>query len=271
MNEIQIKKYELPKLEIIDYEKILKTVESDNEKYKGYIVTKETLDNDIEKRAELRKQAKAINDRRLEIDKELSKPIKDFKGKCDVLKNMYEESADLLDKQIKVFEEKERKIKKDLCHSFYKEIMENLQDIVSFEKVFETRWLNKGTKETEIKEKLNDIKLKVEDGLDAIKKLNSEFETELIDTFLQDFNITKAIFKNTQLLEKRETIKKVSKQQEETKEKKIRELLTNKIETEKIDPMKTYVLKITAPLSKQKKLKQFLDLNDMVVEKLGDK
>ena len=88
MNEIEIKKYELPKLEIKDYDQIKKFVEEENEKYKNYLVTEDTLEKDTKKRAELRKQAKAIDDRRKEIEKEISLPIKEFKKKCDVLKKM---------------------------------------------------------------------------------------------------------------------------------------------------------------------------------------
>ena len=99
--EITIKEYELPKLEIKDYDELLEAVTKDNEKYKNYTVFEETLDDDTKKRAELRKIAKTIDDRRKEIEKAVSLPIKEFKEKCDKLKSMYENSADLIDEQIK--------------------------------------------------------------------------------------------------------------------------------------------------------------------------
>lgn len=268
MNEIEIKKYELPKLEIKDYDVILKQVEEDNLKYKNYIVTEDTLQVDIKKRTELRKQAKTINDRRIAIEKEISEPIKEFKMKCDVLKNMYEESSSLIDKQIKVFEEKEKEDRKKLARIIFDNMIGELKDIVKFESVFDEKWLNKGSWDSDgnsklIESDIKNIKEKIENGLEAIRNLESEFETELINTFLEDFDITKAIFKNTQLKEKKEAMQKVEKQQEVVKEEKVEKMLTTKIQTEEIDPIKTYTLTITAELSKQKKLKEFLELNEM--------
>ena len=93
MNEIEVKKYELPKLEIKNYDEILEQAKKDTEKYQKYVVTKATLDEDTKKRAELNKTAKAINDRRLAREKEISQPIKELKSKCDAIKNLDEESS----------------------------------------------------------------------------------------------------------------------------------------------------------------------------------
>ena len=49
MNEIEVKKYELPKLEIKNYDEILEQAKKDTEKYQKYIVTKATLDEDTKK------------------------------------------------------------------------------------------------------------------------------------------------------------------------------------------------------------------------------
>ena len=119
MKDIEIRKYELPKIEIKDYEEIKKLAEEDTEKYKNYIVTDETLDSDIKKRAELRKIAKAIDTRRKEIEKDVSVPIKKFKEDCDYLKKLYEDSADLIDTQVKVFDEKQKNEKKAKCEEIY--------------------------------------------------------------------------------------------------------------------------------------------------------
>ena len=56
MNEITINKFELPNLEIKDYEQILELAKEDTEKYKNYIVTPETLADDTKKRAESNKK-----------------------------------------------------------------------------------------------------------------------------------------------------------------------------------------------------------------------
>lgn len=272
MNELEIKNYELPKLEIKDYEKIKEAVEQDNAKYQKYLVTPDTLDSDIKKRAELRKQAKKIDDRRKEIEKEISVPIKEFKTKCDVLKKMYEESADLIDKQIKVFEEKTKTEKKEEIENLYETIIqsESINELIKFEMIFDERYLNKTFEMKDIEREIKDKVEKIKSGIETLKTLKSEFETELINTYLTDFDITKAIFKNTQLKERQEAMKVAEKKEEKIVEAKVEEMLTSEVKTEEIDPVKTYTLKITAPLSKQKNLRKFLELNKMQFERIKE-
>ena len=49
---------------------------------------------------------------------------------------------------------------------------------------------------------------------------------------------------------------------------KVETMLKDEVKEEIVDPIKEYTLKITAPLSKQKALRQFLDLNNMTYEKV---
>lgn len=270
MNEIEIKKYELPKLEIKNYDQIKSFVEEENEKYKNYLVTEDTLEKDTKKRAELQKQAKAIDDRRKEIEKEISLPIKEFKEKCDVLKKMYEESADNIDKQIKIFEERLKEEKKKHCVDLYEENIDDLKSLIPFEKAFDNRWLNKTCKDTEIVNDIKNLKEKVEKGIQTIEALNSEFEVELKNTFLEDYDITRAIFKNTQLQEQKQKIEEMNQKKEEEKKEQVKQMITQKVEVveDEEDPIKTYILKITAKNSKQKELRKFLELNEMRFERI---
>lgn len=270
MNEIEIKKYELPKIEIKDYDLIKKAIEEDNQKYSGYVVTTETLDTDVKKRAELRKQAKVIDDKRKEIEKEISEPIKKFKADCDCLKKMYEESADMIDKQIKVFELQEKENKKNQIEIiFNKLVTENsLNNLLNLNMLFDERYLNKTFKLEEIEKELLQKINEIVNDLKAIKELNSEYEVSLINDYLKTFSLSTVIVENTRLQELKEKTKTVEEKKEVLRQEKIEEILNKPVETEEIDPLKTYTLKITAELSKQKKLKEFLELNNMKFERI---
>lgn len=276
MNELQIKEYQLPKLEIVDYEKYLELAKKDTEKYKNYIVTKDSLSDDEKKRTELRKVAKTINDRRIEIAKELKAPIDELKSKCDVIINLYSETADSIDKQIKVFEQKEKDERKEIIAEIFNANVNELKDILSFDKIFEDKWLNKGNwKENNTFKLENELINKIEtirNDLITINELNSKYEVELKNDYLNNFNLVDVIRKNNELIQKEELLKSQKEETEKTieeqKEKKITEMLTRKVEEENIDPIKTYTLKITGPLSKQKALKEFLELNKMQYQKI---
>lgn len=275
MKEIEIKKYELPSLEIVDYEKILKAVEKDTQKYQNYVVTGETLEADSKKRAELRKIAKSINDKRLEIEKEISKPIKEFKAKCDVLKEKYESSANLIDEQVKKFETRDKELKRRKIKILFDDNAKELKDVLAFEKIFDEKWLNKGSWKDDIfklENELVDKLTKISNELKSIEELKSDYEVELKSDYLEHFDLTKIISKNNELNEKKKLLKVASEEKtkivEEERQTTIDEMLTSEVIEEEIDPIKTYTLKITATLSKQKALKKFLDLNNIEYERV---
>lgn len=276
MNEITINKFELPNLEIKDYEQILELAKEDTEKYKNYIVTPETLADDTKKRAELRNYAKAINSRRLEIEKEISKPIKEFKSKCDVLVDLYNSSAELIDNQIKVFEQKEKDERKAIITEIFNNNVKELKEVLTLDKIFDDKWLNKGNWREDNTFRLeNDLIAKIEvirQDLITISELNSPYEVELKNDYLNHLQLGEVIRKNNDLIQKEKLLKKQKEESEkvieEKKEEQVQEMLTKEVKQEDIDPIKTYILKITGPLSKQKALKQFLDLNNMKYEKI---
>lgn len=274
MNELKIKNYKLPEITINDYDKLLKLVKQDCEKYKTYVVSETTLDDDVKKRAELNKMAKALNDKRIEISNEISKPITEFKNKCDVLVNFYKDSSSLLDTQIKKFEVEEKNRKKNIIIKIFDNNVNELKKILSFEKIFDEKWLNKGNwkdsktfkLENELIEKIDVIRK----DLITIGELNSKYEVELKNDYLTHFQLGEVIRKNNELIQKEELLKS---QQEKTKktlearqEEQVQEMLQKPVKKEEIDPMKTYILKITGELSKIKKLKKFMDLNGIKYE-----
>lgn len=277
MNELQIKEYQLPKLEIVDYEKYLELAKKDTKKYRNYIVTKDSLSDDEKKRAELRKVAKTINDRRIEIAKELKAPIDELKSKCDVIINLYTKTADSIDKQIKAFEQKEKDERKQIIAEIFNNNVNELKEILSFDKIFDDKWLNKGNWKEDNTFKLeNELIIKIETirkDLITISELNSKYEVELKNDYLNNFNLGDTIRKNNDLIQKEELLRsqkeKSEKVIEEQKEQEITKMLSKEIKEESIDPIKTYKLKITGALSKQKKLKEFMDLNHMQYERIN--
>ena len=276
MNELKIKDYELPKIEIKDYEELLETVKNDCEKYKNYVVSETTLDSDTKKRAELNKMAKAIDDKRKEISNEISKPITEFKNKCDVLVKFYKDSSELLDIQIKKFETEEKNRKKNIITEIFNSNVNELKEVLSLEKIFDEKWLNKGNwkedgtfkLEKDLIDRINVIR----NDLLTIGELNSKYEVELKNDYLNHFQLGEVIRKNNDLIQKEEILKK---QQEETKkeiehqrEEKVEKMLETPVQQEVIDPIKTYTLRLTGKLSAMQQLKKFIEINNIKCEKV---
>ena len=238
------------------------------EYYSTLVFTPEQLDEAKGERASINKVVKKIADYRKDIVAEFKKPIDLFETTAKETEKILKETADFVDIQVKNFENEEKAKKRKLIEDIFNNLVEELKDVITLEKIFDEKWLNKTTKlaavENEIKEKLENIR----NGLKAIEELHSEYELELKNTFLQDFNLANAIYKNNQLQEQKKALEKVAEVKEEVEQEKVETMLKEKVKEESIDPIKEYTLKITAPLSKLVALRNFLELNKIKFEKV---
>lgn len=238
------------------------------EYYGTLVFNDDQLKEAKDERASINKLVKSIADYRKNIVAEFKKPIEQFETTAKETEKILKETSDFVDVQVKNFENKEKEKKREEIEKIYNAQIEELKDVISINQLFNDKWLNKGTTlqsiEDEIKSRLDDIR----SGLKAIEELHSEFELEIKNTYLQDFDLSKAIIKNNQLKEQKERLSKVEEKKEEIVQEKVETMLKKEVKEDVSDPILTYTLKITAPLSKQQALRKFLELNKMTFEKV---
>ena len=241
------------------------------EYYSNLVFNDDQVKEAKDERASINKIVKKVADYRKDIVSEFNKPLEDFVNTAKETEGILKEASNCIDIQVKKYEEEEKLKKKEECEELFNNLIGDLKDLVSFEKVFDSRWLNKTIKMSEVEQDIKNIIEKVNSGLQAIKELNSEFETEVINTFLQDYDLSKAIMKNTQLKAQKEKLAKTTEAQEETKQEVIKEMVSKPVENveDERDIIKTYTLKITANYTKLMALRRFMDLNDIEYEKVA--
>ena len=83
------------------------------EKYKGIVVTEDSLDSCKAIQKKLSKLSKDMDDRRKEIKKEFSKPITDFEAECKVLQGLIDDVNAPIKEGIKSFDDIRRDSKKE--------------------------------------------------------------------------------------------------------------------------------------------------------------
>lgn len=96
-----------------NYEDIKKWVTEKAKEYKSVVYTEETITAAKTDRATLNKVAKAINDEKIRIKKEVLKPFEDFENKCKELQGIITDASSSIDTQVKAFEEKEQNEKRE--------------------------------------------------------------------------------------------------------------------------------------------------------------
>ncbi len=243
------------------------------EYYSKLVFTEEQKDEAAAERANINKAVKKIADYRKSIVADFKKPIEVFEETAKETEKILKETSEFVDIQVKNFENKEKEVRKENAKEIYENNIEELKEIVPFEKIFNDKWLNKGSWKEDntspiIENEIIEIREKIRNGLKAIEELHSEFELELKNAFLQDFDLAKAIYKNTQLQEQKKALNKTVEVKEKIVQEKIVTMLAEEVKEDITDPILTYKLKITGPSTRQKALREFLELNKMTFEKI---
>lgn len=237
-------------------------------------------ENNIDKaksdKAMLNKTSKLLNEERIRIEKEFMKPFEEFKSEVSETCNLIKQASSEIDIIVKAVENKAKEQRKNKISQIFDENVNELKDVLTLEKIFDDKWLNKGSfkedgsfkLEEELINKINTIR----NDLITIGELNSKYEIELKNDYLKHFQLGEVIRKNNELIQREELLKK---QQEESKkeleqqhEEKVEKMLEKPVEQEKVDPMKTYTLRLTGKLSAMQQLKKFLELNNIRCEKV---
>ena len=183
-------------------EEFMELVASITEQYKGVSYTEEQMKSAKDDRATLNKMKKAISDRRIEIKNMIMSPYTQFENEVKEVVALIEEPMQMIDGQIKEYEERVKKEKKEELESYFNTEATELGGIVGFERIFDLRWLNssvsiKKAKE-EIDQKINSIKI----DLRSIETLCEEkYQTVLKDFYIKGFSISKTLEECSRLKE----------------------------------------------------------------------
>ena len=109
------------------------------EKYNNVIVSEEVVDNAKKDRAQLNKIAKALNNKRIDIEKKFKEQFEPFKAQVNSLIEPIEKASKNIDIQIKGFEEREKEQKYNSIKEYFESVISDLKDIVKFKMIYDTK------------------------------------------------------------------------------------------------------------------------------------
>lgn len=205
----------------------LGTLESNAETIKELVLTKlqeYTPANYIGKAAEakqdravLNNAEKALNAKRLELERQYMEPFNKFKATInDTCKAIKQASAGL-DEIVKAEEERERSEKADQINEYWKKTGFSLFDV---SKVYDPKWTNKTTKLQDVYAAIDTIQKKTFDDLKVLENFPAEDVALLKTTYLNTLDITQAMNQAEQLKKNRELLAKEKAEREAIEAKK---------------------------------------------------
>ena len=187
--QFEIKPYTVPDQIEFNYEELKKELVEKTQMYKTMVYTDEQIKDAKADRALLNKVKTALNDERIRVQKLYMKPFEDFKAKVDDLIGTINEAASVIDRQVKEYEEQERREKSESIRKLVTEV--GFQPFVTLDKIWNPKWMNKSYSMKQIEQELNDMKYRISTELMTIGSLpEKEIATEY---YKKTLDINKAL------------------------------------------------------------------------------
>ena len=167
--------------------------------YASMVVTADSISDAKKTRANIRKVGDSIDSQRKAIKKEWMKPYEEYEAKCKELTGIVNDAVGNIDGQIKEMENAEKEAKRQRLLDLFNEKSADISDYVTFDALFDKKWLNSTFAETDaansIVQQLEDIR----DGLDAIRSMNSPYESAMLSEYAKTHNLAKAMSEGKRL------------------------------------------------------------------------
>lgn len=185
--------------------------------YATMVVTMDTVADAKKTRANIRKVGDSIDSQRKAIKKEWMKPYEEYEAKCKELTGIVSEAVTNIDKQIKEMENAEKQAKRQRLESFFNVNSDDIRDYLSFNDVFDSKWLNATYVETDAANIITDKIEETRESLAAIRSMNSPYEAAMLREYSKSHNLAYALGEGKHLENLQKAEEERRKREEEAK------------------------------------------------------
>lgn len=196
----------LPKTIDFNFEEMKSELKEKLAYYNALVVTADIIKDAKDDKAKLNKLFKAVEDKRKDIKKACLAPYEQFEKQCKEITGMIQQPILAIDTQIKAFDDLEQQQKWVEIEAYYKAEVKELETIAPLEKIVSQKWKNKTEPIENICNGIGDTLEKIRTDLETIENLHSEFEHQIVDAYLKDYNLSRALQEQKRLEEQKKQI-----------------------------------------------------------------
>lgn len=222
MNELQIQVSQHPGIITTNFEDIKLELSAQMEIYKELEVTEQNKPERKKDIATLRKMAKAVNEKKVEVKNEFMKPYTVFENNVKELIEIINEPVGILDSQVKEFEEKQRLQKIEDIKTTFCAIMESYPTLcndIGIAEIYDNRWENATASMKSIRDEMTAKLNTIRDNVSLISSMVSDKTEEALSLFWGDLDVAKAVgMINRYEAQKREIQARLEEQQRKDRE-----------------------------------------------------
>lgn len=251
-----------------------KSVESE---LKNYTVEKYIDNPDAAKsdKALLNKVKDSISNKRKEITKIWNKPLDDFLIEMKSLEDSVQEASNKINDIVKAVDEQEKAKKREQIEQYFSTLD---YKIVTLDKIFNIRWLNKTFQLKDIMLEIEQKIEKISTELNTIKSMDDEDKEILQSFYLDTLDLNATLQKGNQLKQNRAKIQAENERQsEEWRNQKLKEtgIINTTVPEQKkeavnsmVNNIMSFTLKLYGTKEQLVALRKYIDANNIKYEKL---
>lgn len=187
-----------------NFEECQRWLEENLAPYRTMVVTEDGIASAKQYRAAIRKISSRIDECRKTAKDAAMQSYRPFEEKCKALTALCEESAANLDGQIKAFDETGKAKKRESLQRFFFENVGEMNDFLTFDAIFNPRWLNVTYAEDQARKDILAEIAKCTSAVASLRSLHSEFEMTLLDEFRRNHDLAACLRKNESLVRLKE-------------------------------------------------------------------
>lgn len=189
--ELRVEPVTFPEAIRFNYEELKAEITSKVEMYKNLVYTGSDQIKDAKADiAALNKLIKAMSDERIRIKKDCLKPYEEFERKIKELTDIVNEPVQLIDKQIKEYEQTLKEEKRKDIEALFETI--GFQAFVKLEMIWDEKWLNASVSMKSIEEKMRDRMYQISTDLLTLNRL-SEYAFEAVAVYKETLDMNRSI------------------------------------------------------------------------------
>lgn len=188
--ELKVKQFTIPEVIEFNFDELKSELQNRMKYYENLVYTEEQTTTAKKDLANLRKFNKALSDERIRIKKECLKPYEEFEEKVKELSEIVNKPINLIDKQLKDYDEQRKEKKIDEIKGFYNNL--DTPEWLTFDKIFKDVWLNKTVKMAVIEDEIKETLDKIEKTLVILQNL-PEFSFEAVEEYKHSLDFSKAV------------------------------------------------------------------------------
>lgn len=159
-----------------------------------------------EDKALLNKAAKALDDKRKELEKVWNKPFEEFKITCNETCKLIKNAVSAIDGIIKADEERTKNAKRKEIEKLAEKC--GIEEIgIKLDLIFDTKWLNKTTSMKSIEKAITDKIESIKRDLETLKSFSEDYDV-LVTRYKENLNLQETIIYANKLKEQREAVAK---------------------------------------------------------------